>query len=220
MDGQGYDRRKGDGTVALEQRVDRLERALERLAEAQAQTQGDLRILTARVDALAAAMAELVAQVSRLTGEFGALKGRVLEADYREKAHSYFARILLATRSVPRNELSALAADAERRAILSTEESVDLMQADVVVRGWLRDRNVDGYLLAEVSSVIDARDVQRAARRAGLLHRIVGVPVVAAVAGEHITPEADQEASAADVWRVLDGRAFPPGSQITQGPDL
>jgi hypothetical protein len=197
----------------------RTELRVEELAEAQKRTEQRLETLAARVDALAQAQLRteqrldaLAAQVSRLTGVVGNLVGKVLEWDYREKAHSYFLKIMLGIRSVPRDEIAAMAADAERRALLSIDDHADLMQADVVVRGRLRDRDADGYLVAEVSSVVDTRDVQRAAHRAKILERIVSVPVVAAVAGERFSPEADLEATAAGVWRVLDGRAFPPGA--------
>ena len=203
--------------MALEARVDRLEAALIRLAEAQARTEERLSELAARVDALAARMDtlarhvdELATQMVRFAGIVGDMRGRILEADYRENAHSYFLRILLGIRSVSRDELESLAADAERRALLSVDEHDDLLQADVVVRGRLRDRDTDAFLVAEVSSVIDEQDVQRAARRARLLERITGAPVVAAVAGERIAPAAEQEAIALAVWRVVDGRARPP----------
>lgn len=214
---------RGSGGAGVpEARVDRIEAALQRLAEAQRRTEQRLERLGARVEALAEAqqkteqrLEELVAQVSRLTGVVGNLVGKVLEGDYREKAHSYFLKILLGIRSVPRDELAALAADAERRALLSIDEHADLMQADVIVRGRLRYRDIDGYLVAEVCSVVGAGGVRRAAHRARLLERIAGAPVVAAVAGDRIAPEADLEAGAAGVWRVLNGRAFPPASPAT-----
>jgi len=224
----------------LEARVDRLEAALQRLAEAQVQTQVELRALaeaqrrteqrlealtarvdaltarvdalTARVDTLAGQLSELVVQVSRLAGILGDVRGRVLELDYREKAHSYFLKILRGIRPVTRMELAAMAEDAEQRALLSLDEQADLLQADVVIRGRRRDRDEECYLLAEVSAAMDARDVERAARRARLLERIAAVPALAAVAGERATADAAREAAAAGVWLVVDGRAFPPGS--------
>ncbi|MDR7427666.1 MAG: hypothetical protein QN175_01225 [Armatimonadota bacterium] len=53
-------------------------------------------------------------------------------------------------------------------------------------------------------------DAERAARRAALLERAMEVPVIPAVAGEQILPDAEAEAKAARVWCVLDGRAEPP----------
>lgn len=57
---------------------------------------------------------------------------------------------------------------------------------DVVVFGRRRETKAETYLLAEVSSVVDRQDVERAR----LLERAAGLPVVAAVAGERITPGA------------------------------
>lgn len=82
--------------------------------------------------------------------------------------------------------------------------------ADVVVQGRLRDQAVEAYLLAEISSVLDLNDVERAQRRARLLERVVGLPVVAAVAGDRLMPGADQQAARLRVWRVLDGRVIAP----------
>ncbi|MDR7522098.1 MAG: hypothetical protein QN168_06510 [Armatimonadota bacterium] len=217
----------------LEARVDRLEVALQRLAEAQAETQAELRALAeaqrrteqrlealtarvdalaARVDTLAAQLSELVVQVSRLAGIVGDVRGRVLELDYREKAHAYFLRILRAIHLVPRAELAAMAEDAEGRALLALDEHADLLQADLVIRGRRRDGDEECYLVAEVSAVVDAHDVKRAARRARLLQRIAAMPALAAVAGERATADASREAATAGVWLVIDGRAYPPGS--------
>ncbi len=205
-------RRTEQRLEALTARVDTLTARVDALAEAQRQTEQRLEALTARVDALAAQLSELVGQVSRLAGILGDVRGRVLELDYREKAHSYFLRILRRIQPVTRIELAAMAEDAEQHALLSLDEHADLLQADVVIRGRRRDRDEECYLVAEVSAVMDARDVERAARRARLLERITTVPVVAAVAGERATADASREAAAAGVWLVVDGRAFPPGS--------
>lgn len=239
--------------MALDARVDRLEAALARLAEAQTRTEqrvaelgaglatltarvdaltarvDDLAqglaaltarvdaltarvdALTARVDALTARVDALTLQMDRLVGVVGGLKGQVLELTYREKAHAYFLPIVLGIRGVPRDELATLARDAERRQV-PLPDLQDLLLADVVVRGHLRAHDAEGYLVAEVSAVVDEHDVARAARRARLLATLTGAPVAAAVAGEHLTPEADRAARAAGVWRVVDGRALPPDS--------
>ncbi|MDR7550788.1 MAG: hypothetical protein QN131_12755, partial [Armatimonadota bacterium] len=85
-----------------------------------------------------------------------------------------------------------------------------LLDVDVVARGRRWDDGTTTYLVAEVSSVIDSEDVRRAVERAEVLARATGTPTVAAVAGEAITPSAEEAAKAQRVWRVLDGRAHPP----------
>ncbi len=113
-------------------------------------------------------------------------------------------------RKTASSRTSGCAAEAEGRGVLSPSEHEELLWADVVVLGRRRETGAETYLMAEVSSVVDREDVQRAAERARLLERAVGVPVVAAVAGERITTGAEQQAAALSVWRVLDGRAYPP----------
>ncbi|MDR7542777.1 MAG: hypothetical protein QN120_00845 [Armatimonadota bacterium] len=196
----------------LTARVDTLTARVDTLATRVDDLTVRLEALTARVDTLAAHMSELVVQVSRLAGIVGDVRGRVLELDYREKAHAYFLRILRAIHPVSRAELAVMAEAAEGRGLLSLDEHADLLQADVVIGGRPRDRDEECYLVAEVSAVMDARDVERAARRARLLERIVAVPVLAAVAGERATADAGREAATAGVWLVVDGRAFPPGN--------
>lgn len=52
----------------------------------------------------------------------------------------------------------------------------------------------------------------RGPRRAELLGRAAGIPVIPAVAGEAITSEGVEAARNLQVWRVLDGRAFGPNA--------
>jgi len=202
----------------LEARVDRLEAALQRLADAQAQLTATVAELARRLDQLSAAVAELARRLDQLTARVDRLDQRVswlmgdaLERRYRERAHAYFMGLLARLEVVTGDELARLAHDAQRRGILSGPEHQDLLHADVVARGRRRDQETDAYLLAEVSVVIDKGDVERAARRAALCERVVGAPVLAVVAGEQILPDAEREATLAGVWRVLDGRAVSPG---------
>jgi len=187
----------------LEARVDRLEAALQRLAEA-------LEQLAARMDQLAAHVDRLAVRVDRIEQRLAWLSGDALERRYRERAHSYFQGILTQIRVVPPDEMARVAFQAERQGILSRAEHEELLRADLVIHGLRSDQDVGTYLLAEVSMVVDKGDVERAARRAALYERAVGLPVIPAVAGEQILPDAESEAKAARVWRVLDGRAEAP----------
>jgi len=216
----------------LDARVSRLESALERLAEAQARTQEQLQALAAsvdqltrrvdqlvlrmdeltqRVDQLAQRMDELTQRVDqlaqrvdRLADVTAAMRGELLELRYREHAPSYFQHILRRIRLLPREALEALADDAEQRGQLTADEHRVLVRADVVVQGRVRDRPTEeAYLMAEVSSVVDSRDVERVAHRASLLHRATGVTVIAAVAGMGMTPEAERVAQRIGVRPVI-----------------
>jgi len=187
----------------LEARVDRLEAALQRLAES-------LDRLAARMDQLAAHVDRLTLRVDRIDQRLAWLSGDALERRYRERAHSYFQGILTQIRVVPPDETARVAFQAERQGILSRAEHEELLRADLVIYGLRSDQDVGTYLLAEVSVVVDKGDVERAARRAALYERAAGLSVIPAVAGEQILPDAESEAKAARVWRVLDGRAEAP----------
>ncbi|MDQ7850020.1 MAG: hypothetical protein QN152_13610 [Armatimonadota bacterium] len=226
-------------------RVDRLEAALGRLAEAQRVTEQRLaqliervdqfalhatqlteRVdqlalhvtqLTERVDQLALHLAQLTERVDRLTirvdrlgDEVGQLRGNELERRYRERAHAYFDDLLSDIHVPSMQDLAAVLDRALAAGTLSRQERRDVLEADLVVRGrrW-EDREV-AYLAVEVSTVVDEGDVERAVRRAGLLHRAIGAPVLPVVAGEAITPQAKDHARSRGVWRLLDGRASSP----------
>lgn len=195
--------------MALDRRVDKLEHALEHLAAAQVRAEERLARLEAAVERLAEAQIRTEEQLRLLVGEVAALKGDNLERRYRENAAAYFQRILRKIRLVPREELGQIADEAEDRGVLSIAEHEQLLRAHVVVHGRLRETGTETFLLAEVSSVVDQEDVQRAAERARLLERATGVPVMAA-AGDHMTHGAEQQAVTLGVWRVLNGRAYPP----------
>jgi len=184
----------------LDARVDRLEATLERLANAQAQTQADLHTLVVTVKNLADAVADL--------------KGDQLERHYREHADAYFAPLLNRLRVLSVEERSSPAADARDAGRLSPEEAHDLQRSDLIRRGKAREGS-DLYLVVEVSSIIDSRDVIRAAGRAQLLATATGLPVRSGVAGKQTTSEATAECSAQHVWQRIDGQVLEPRSPGT-----
>ena len=225
--------------VIRKARVDPVRVALERLAEAQRETQVELRqlveaqrrteerldaltqrldALTQRVDALAQRLAQLVDIVGVLTGEVKTLKDRVgdlrgdrLERHYREHASAYFDDVLRRLRVLSSNDLVALIDDAADRGQISRDERRDLLLADVVARGRRSDTGQEAYMVADVSATIDDADVARAVRRALVLARAIGAEAIAAVGGEKIGPEAERTARALSVWHVTNGHVDAPG---------
>jgi polyhydroxyalkanoate synthesis regulator phasin len=185
----------------LEARVDRLEAALARLADAQARTEEQV--------------AALAAEMKRLASEFSVVKGDTLEQRYRQHANAYFQSVLRRVRVVADEEFGRMVDDARQRGALTREEAKDLLLSDLIVLGRTWDVDVEAGLVVEVSSVIDSKDVGRAARRAALLERVTGIASIAVVAGVAATEDAEAEARAMGVWRVLDGRTYPP---VVPGP--
>ncbi len=185
----------------LEDRVDRLEGVVERLAEAQARTEEELRALVREVAVLKGDVADLKDDVSDL-------KGSDLERTYREQAAQYFQGILRRIRVVDHQRLADLLDDAVDAGRITAAEKARVLECDVVLLGRRDGEQV--YLLAEVSSVVDRGDVERAHLRAAILEKATGVQAVAAAAGRHATKGAREEATASGVWLVLDGVAQQP----------
>ena len=171
--------------MATDSRMDRIDEGLRQLAAAQRRTQ------------------ELLHRLDRF-------ENLTLEAEYRDKAVARFQELLRRIRVVSHEELETLASDAEDRGVVSAKEHADLLRVDVALRGQWRDGGDEAYLVAEVSSVVDVHDVERALARAALLGRIVPARVVAAVAGDRIIDDARRVAERSGVWQVLNGRAVSP----------
>jgi len=97
---------------------------------------------------------------------------------------------------------------------ISFDSRTDTLHSDVVARGARRTDRADAYLVAEVSASVNETDVARAQRRAAIVTRVTGLPVLAAVAGQSIRLDADEAARAAGLWRVLDGVTLAPSDTL------
>lgn len=209
-------------------RVDPVQAVLERLAEAQEATQAELRALTREVRQLAEAQRrteerlEELANAQRLTernlnaltGIVGNLLGSDLERKYRDNAHAYFGALLRDIQVVSPNDLARLLDTAVDQGAISFDSRTDALHSDVVARGARRTDRADAYLVAEVSASVNETDVARVQRRAAIVTRVTGLPVLAAVAGQSIRLDADEAARAAGLWRVLDGVTLAPSDTL------
>jgi seryl-tRNA synthetase len=194
-----------------EQQVERLTADLRALAEAQRRTEQQVARLTADVRELTEAQRELERRVARLEDRVGDLQGRELERYYRDRAHAFFQRIVKAIRPADLVAVQAALDEGVRAGRITEEEKYDVLLADVLVVGRRDDQ--DTYLVVEVSAELREHDVERAAIRADLLRRATGTPALPVVAGRYFaSKEAEAEAQARGVWRVLDGVTLPPGS--------
>ncbi len=194
-------KRTEEAQARTEQRVEELaqaqtrtEQRVEELAQAQTRTEGTLQAL--------------VETVRVLVKDVAALKGDNLERLYRDRAASYFARILRRIRTVGPDQLGTLLDEAVDAGRITLDEREDVLQADVVVEGRRDGETV--YLVVEVSWEVGSEDVERAVRRAGLLQRAVAYPTLPAVAGKVLATDQRTQELASRVWRVLDGKTEPP----------
>jgi len=173
--------------------------------------------------------AELIAETERLRQEvdqkfavvivtlkvhgdqIGDLKGMSLERQYADHAPSYFRKIVRRLHKLSSEELAVIVDDAVDAGQITPREGDDLVAADIVVRGRRSAGQSDVYLVVEVSWGVGKDDVERAARRAAILAKL-GIPTLAAVAGEFVTADAAELARTEGVWQVMDGRVIAPES--------
>ncbi|GIW41398.1 MAG: hypothetical protein KatS3mg076_1975 [Candidatus Binatia bacterium] len=175
------------------------------LSEAQRRTDEKLASLAARLEELARVVAELVGAMVVVQRDLAEVKGIVLEDRYRRHAAAYFRPLLRRIRVVPDTELAELVEDAEERGLISEEELQEALGSDLVVTGRRPEDRKEAVLAAEISWVVDGRDVERAARRAAILGRVTGKPWIAAVAGRAMSDVAAERARALGVRPLLDG---------------
>jgi hypothetical protein len=196
-----------------------------RLLETHPEWRSDLRrlILTDELLALPQEMAQLTSQVSRLTEQMvtltevvqrvsvdvGRLKGDGLEVRYTLRGIPLVTRVLRRPHPLSQGELDALLEEAESRGLISSTDSEEIVLADLVIRG--KQKGTDVYLVTEVSWGVGTDDVQRAAKRASLLAK-TGIPTIPAVAGEWVTPDAQQLAPGLGVWQFTPSRVVSPAS--------
>ncbi|MDR5683462.1 MAG: hypothetical protein QN163_05480 [Armatimonadota bacterium] len=186
-----------------EQRVEELVQAQKRTEQALARLTSEVADLKVEVAGLKKDVGALKVDVAGLKVDVGDLKGDSLERRYRERAASYFQRLLRRIRVLDHQQAGDLLDDAVEAGRITPEERADVLGFDVLVTG-LRDSG-QVYLVAEVSAVVDVRDVERAAQRSEILGRALQAKVLAAVAGTRLSPDAEEQARASGVVVVVDG---------------
>ena len=191
--------------LVLTEELITLPQIVRELVEAQHRTEERVNQLIQQVERLVEVQLRMGTDVERL-------KGSDLERRYRERGHAYFSRLVRRAHVLSGDELIALLDEAVAGGQLSEEESDEILQADVVVRGRRREDGAEVYLVVEVSWGVGISDVQRASQRAALLSR-TGTPTLPVVAGYWVTPEAQEPARALRVWQVTDGSVIPPEAE-------
>ena len=170
-----------------------------------------------KIDRLQGDVGQLKDDVGQLRGDVAQLKGNDLERRYRERAYSYFGRLILKGRIIEPQQLYEMLDEAIERGVLSSRARDQVGSADLVMRGrWIADgRQV--MVLAEISALVDLNDVRRAVDRAALLAK-TGTPVVPVVAGASVTERAADMARSHKVWQMLNGRIIAPPADAPANP--
>jgi len=133
-------------------------------------------------------VAVLKEDVGVLKSDVGDLKGDSFERKVRERAPSYFGKIIRKCKLISHIELANILDDALDAGIIGDDERDDALLCDVVVTGALRNNKERKVLIvAEVSVVVDKQDVERAASRTKVIEKCMGLPGIPVVIGKEHT---------------------------------
>lgn len=140
--------------------VSRLDSALVELAQAQRETQDELKLL--------------IKVVKRQADRLDATVGRTMEIDFRDKMPNLLWRFLKQGRLVALPEIAD-----QLEAALEESELDDIGRADALATGLIDGKPT--FVVAEISFTADSNDVRRAARWAALLRKagLRAIPLVA-----------------------------------------
>ncbi|MER3473325.1 MAG: hypothetical protein C4335_04690 [Armatimonadota bacterium] len=188
----------------IRQHAERIDMLQQELREMREHFDARISALEERMDRLEARFDQFEGWVEkrfrRLENQVGSLLGWQLEERYRTHVYAFFGQLLKDVQPVDYNSI-----DSALRRSLSDDEIRYLTRADLLLRGYLRQRpDEEVYLTLEVSSVVDMGDVERSLRRARLLEK-AGLRAIPAVGGHHITADAHQLAQERNVVVALDG---------------
>lgn len=180
----------------------RTEAGMTRLTEAQARTEEKMAEFAeahARADvkfgALTDAVHSLTETVARQAIRTDTLAGWALELRFREHLPAFLGRFLRRSRLLRNDEvIDAIESRVE------PSEADDLIRADVIASGIVNGEPT--HLVVEVSVTGDREDIERVARRAGILRK-AGIAAIPLVACEIISPKsvAFAQANQVMVWR-------------------
>ena len=188
----------------LTQRMERVEAQIEALTQRMERVEAQIEVLAQRVDDLTQRMERVEATLKKHGDELGRIKGIVMELRFEKWAVTLLRRDFRRVRVLSGQEWGDLLDEAEEAAILTPEEIDEVSRLDGVVEAYRRVDRQPVVIAVEVSAVGDRRDVERAARRAALLSRILSwkrqqpCPGVAAVVAESFTAGAIENARSSE----------------------
>jgi hypothetical protein len=188
----------------LAESQDRTDVQLAKLTESQDRTDGQLAKLTesqARTDVqvseLTRAVQSLVSQGERHAARLDAVLGSTFELQFRDRLTSYLGRLMRRGRLLRNDEVL----DAIEQAV-APDEADEVLRVDAIASGIID--GVASHVVAEVSATCGVDDIDRAARRAGILRK-AGLAAVPLVACKVISPELRSYACSKQVRIWCDG---------------
>ncbi|MEM3423122.1 MAG: hypothetical protein QXE51_00985 [Nitrososphaeria archaeon] len=184
---QKFEKFRKEEFQPLKEKVDKIEQDVAILKQ-------DVAILKQDVALLKQDVALLKQDVALLKQDVADLKGDNFERKVRERAPSYFGKLIRKCRLISSQELADILDDAMDNEIISESERDDALNADVVVTGFLKHDKKKVVLVTEVSIKIDKTDVEKAFARAEVIGKAMNFPAIPVVIGKEFTEGAKTRA--------------------------
>lgn len=179
----------------LKEKVEKIESDTEVLKQ-------DVAVLKQDVAILKQDVAILKQDVAVLKNDVAELKGDNFERNVRERAPSYFGRLIKRCKVINFEELAEILENAVERGVIKEDEMDDVLKIDVVATGLLKKEDKKVVIVGEVSIKTDTTDVERAYRRAEIMSRAMGISSIAVVVGKESTEGAIKRAEEIGVLLV------------------
>ncbi len=139
-------------------------------------------------------VAILKQDVAILKQDVAELKGDNFERKVRERAPSYFGKLIRRCKVLSFEELAEILEDAVENLLIKEEEKDNVLNIDVVATGVLKKEEKKVVLVGEVSIKADREDVERAYKRARIISKAMGIPSISVVIGKELTEGAIKKA--------------------------
>ncbi len=147
-----------------------------------------------KVDKIEQDVAVLKQEVKVLKNDVATLKGDVFEQKVRDKAATFFGKLLRRTRLITTEQYVDALDNALEGGLITEQERDDAINADVVVRGRVKGTEREVIVVCEVSNKVDLEDVERASRRAEITAKAYRQEAIGVVLGKEITERARESA--------------------------
>jgi len=191
---QKFEKFRKEEFQPLKEKVDKIEQDVAILKQDVAILKQDVALLKQDVAILKQDVALLKQDVAILKQDVADLKGDNFERKVRERAPSYFGKLIRKCRLISSQELADILDDAMDNGIISESERDDALNADVVVTGFLKHDKKKVILVTEVSIKIDKTDVEKAFVRAEVIGKAMNFPAIPVVIGKEFTEGAKTRA--------------------------
>ena len=183
---------------------------LDRIEKDVAEMRIDIAALKADVSELKTDVSELKEDTRWLKDAVGYLIGSDLEIKLHRRARARLSqdlglrrtRIMQSQLLEPLPEFADPVNDAFENGVITAEQDERITETDFVVRAQRRSDSTTVWIAVEVSSKVDARDIQRARETADALAAIFATEAIAVAAGYRIDPPDRARAAAENVVYV------------------